>query len=665
MISRFLDSLIELKRSTKRFLLLGIDLVLVPAVLWFSFSIRLGEFYLPPSNQLWLFISAPAIALPIFIRFGLYRAILRYIGFKALWTIIEATFIYSLVWSLIVLILKTEDVPRTVYILNGLLAVLFIGGSRMVVRWIFDYSTDGRSSSLTGNKKNVVIYGAGAAGLQLAVALKMSPEQRPVAFIDDNPSIQNLHIYGLKVYPFSYLSSLIDKIGVDEILLALPSISKSRRKEIISLLEPFPVHVRTIPGVSEMAQGKVKVEDIREIEISDLLGRDSVEPNTELLNLNIKDKAVMVTGAGGSIGSELCRQILSHKPTALILYEQSEFQLYAIEKELKEVSGKSRLIPILGSVTNLKRMTEICRAFHIKTIYHAAAYKHVPMVERNPGEAIYNNIFGTLYAAQAAITTKVETFVLISTDKAVRPTNTMGATKRFAELILQALSSDIALSQNTRFTMVRFGNVLGSSGSVVPLFREQITHGGPVTVTDPKIIRYFMTISEASELVIQAGALGKGGDVFVLNMGEPVYIVDLARRMIRLSGFEVKDEDHPDGDIEIVFTGLRPGEKLYEELLIGDNVTETDHEKIMRAEEDVIPWEELKDLIDSLREATDNNDFKACREILQEAVSGFKPQCDIVDELTLANEDIANNKPSSQTINWSNSEIYPNTKMLN
>lgn len=664
MISQFLDNLIELKRPTKRLILLAMDLLLVPAVLWLAFSIRLGEFYHPPLHQLWMFVASPAIALPIFIRFGLYRAILRYIGFKALWTIVEATFIYSIIWTMMVLILKTDGVPRTVYILNGLFAVLFIGGSRMAARWIFDYSTDGRSSRPSENKKNVVIYGAGAAGLQLAVALKMSSEQRPIAFIDDNPAIQNLHIYGLKVYPFSYLSSLIDKIGVDEVLLALPSIGKSRRKEIISLLEPFPVHVRTIPGVSEMAQGKVKVEDIREIEISDLLGRDSVEPNSDLLNRNIKDKAVMVTGAGGSIGSELCRQILAHKPSALILYEQSEFQLYAIEKELKNLLETSRLFPILGSVTNIKRVTEICQAYNIQTIYHAAAYKHVPMVERNPGEAIYNNIFGTLYTALAAINTKVETFVLISTDKAVRPTNTMGATKRFAELILQALSSDKTRTHNTRFTMVRFGNVLGSSGSVVPLFREQISQGGPVTVTDPKIIRYFMTIPEAAELVIQAGALGEGGDVFVLNMGEPVYIVDLARRMIRLSGFEVKDENNPDGDIEITFTGLRPGEKLYEELLIGDNVTETEHEKIMRAEEEIIQWHELEILIDKLKKATDRNDFKTCREILQIAVSGFKPQCDIMDEFTLAVEE-NNNKPTNQPSSWNNARIYLNNNLLN
>lgn len=472
--------------------------------------------------------------------------------------------------------------------------------------------------------------------MQLAVALSMGRELCPVAFVDDEPSLHKHHINGLKVYSFSRLSYLIETHDVDEVLLAMPSISNSRRKDIILMLEPHPVHVRTIPGFSEIAQGKVKVEDIREIDIGDLLGRESVPPNIKLLNANIKDRSVLVTGAGGSIGSELCRQIITHQPKRLVLFELSEFQLYTIEKELEGIVADLELIPILGSVTDKRRITEVCNAFNVQTIYHAAAYKHVPMVERNPGEAINNNILGTLRAAQAAIDTGVETFVLISTDKAVRPTNTMGATKRFAELILQALSGDKKLSRNTRFTMVRFGNVLGSSGSVVPLFREQISNGGPVTVTDRKIIRYFMTIPEAAELVIQAGAMGQGGDVFVLDMGEPVLIADLARRMIRLSGFEVNDEDHPNGDIEIAYTGLRPGEKLFEELLIGDNVSSTEHEKIMRAEEEVIAWKTLELLIQQLQDATDTSDFNRVRELLQEAVSGYQPQCDVVDELTLA-----------------------------
>lgn len=625
-----------LERSYKRFFIISLDFIMVPAVLWLAFSIRLDQLYQPPAQQFWIFLAAPLIAAPIFIRFGLYRAIMRYIGFKALWAVVKSVVLYAVIWSLLVLLAKVDGVPRSVYILNALIAILFIGGSRMTARWLFS----GRSVMVNRagcvSQKNVVIYGAGSAGMQLASALTMSCEQRPIAFIDDNKTLHNLHINGLKVHAFSHLSYLIETYNVHEVLLALPSISKNRRKEIISLLEPYSVHVRTIPGVSEMAQGLIKVEDIREIDIGDLLGRESVEPNIDLLNSNIKNKSVLVTGAGGSIGSELCRQIIIHQPKRLVLFEQSEFQIYAIEKELGKIMSNIELIPVLGSVTNLSRMIEVCKAFDVQTIYHAAAYKHVPMVERNPGEAIYNNIFGTLRAAQAAIETNVETFVLISTDKAVRPTNTMGATKRFAELILQALSGDKKLSRQTRFTMVRFGNVLGSSGSVVPLFREQISHGGPVTVTDSKIIRYFMTIPEAAELVIQAGAMGRGGDVFVLDMGEPVYIVDLARRMIRLSGFEVCDEDQPNGDIEIVYTGLRPGEKLYEELLIGDNVLPTNHEKIMCAEEEVIVWSELKPMIDGLQMATDLINFEEVRVILQKAVSGYKPQCDVVDEITLA-----------------------------
>ncbi len=609
---------------------------MVPTLLFVAFSIRLDHLYVPPLQQIWIFAAAPLISTPIFIRFGLYKAIIRYIGFKALWAVVKSVLLYSAIWSLLVLMLKTEGVPRSVYVLNCLLAILFIGGSRMIARWLFMGQIASRVKGSAVVRKNVVIYGAGSAGMQLAVALNMGCEQIPIAFIDDNQALHNLHINGLRVYGFSRLSYLIEMFRIDEVLLALPSISKKRRQEIISMLEPYAVHVRTIPGVSEMAQGKVKVEDIREIDIGDLLGRDSVEPNLELLNKNIKQKVVLVTGAGGSIGSELCRQIITHKPTRLILFEQSEFQLYAIEKELRKLSTSVELIPVLGSVANLKRMTEVCHAFCVQTIYHAAAYKHVPMVERNPGEAVYNNILGTLRAAQAAVEADVETFVLISTDKAVRPTNTMGATKRFAELILQALSLDKKLSKKTRFTMVRFGNVLGSSGSVVPLFREQISHGGPVTVTDSKIIRYFMTIPEAAELVIQAGAMGRGGDVFVLDMGEPVKIIDLARRMIRLSGFEVQDEDNPNGDIEITFTGLRPGEKLYEELLIGDNVSPTEHEKIMRAEEEVIDWKELSSLIHDLQAVTDKGDYASVRDILQKTVSGYTPQCDVMDELTLA-----------------------------
>jgi FlaA1/EpsC-like NDP-sugar epimerase len=431
----------------------------------------------------------------------------------------------------------------------------------------------------------------------------------------------------------------------------MPSATRARKSEIIGLLEPFAVHVMSMPGLSEIAQGKVTVDALQEVDIADLLGRDAVAPDQSLLHANIAGKVVMVTGAGGSIGSELCRQIIQLQPKSLILFEISEFALYAIEKELQHLLDKHcadspqdsnrntiskqeiKLIPVLGSVTNAYRCEKTCRTFKVQTIYHAAAYKHVPMVERNPGEAIWNNVFGTLRAAQAAVKAEVETFVLISTDKAVRPTNTMGATKRFAELILQALSLNADNNSCTRFTMVRFGNVLGSSGSVVPLFKEQIARGGPVTVTDKRIIRYFMTIPEAAQLVIQAGAMGIGGDVFVLDMGKPIRIVELAKRMIHLSGLEIKDSGNPEGDIEISFTGLRPGEKLYEELLIGDNVSKTGHPRIMRAQEQILLWAELEMMLATLEQAAKDDDFERVREVLATAVTGFVPQCEIEDLL--------------------------------
>ena len=492
-------------------------------------------------------------------------------------------------------------------------------------------------------KKNVVIYGAGSAGVQLAYALAHGRDFRPVAFIDDDKLLHRRKINGLRIYPLSSLSYLIDRHQVSDVLLAMPSANRARISELIRLLEPYAVHVMSMPGLSDIAQGRVTVDALQEVDIADLLGRNPVAPDQSLLHATISGKVVMVTGAGGSIGSELCRQIIKLQPLALILFEISEFGLYAIEKELNHLLTKTKdskhieIITVLGSVTNAKRIEKVCKAFKVQTIYHAAAYKHVPMVEKNPGEAIWNNIFGTLHAAQAAINAGVELFVLISTDKAVRPTNTMGATKRFAELILQALrvlGSGVHIrSMQTRFTMVRFGNVLGSSGSVVPLFREQIARGGPVTVTDARIIRYFMTIPEASQLVIQAGALGQGGDVFVLDMGEPIRILDLAKRMIHLSGLEIKDEDHPSGEIEISFTGLRPGEKLYEELLIGDNVSETSHPRIMRAEEQIIPWVELEKMLETLEKAAKDDDFERVREVLKRAVSGFVPQCEIGDLL--------------------------------
>ncbi len=631
---------ISLSRQKKAFILISADVFFAIFALWAAFSLRWGEFYTPKSDEWYLFAAAPTIAVPIFVKLGLYRAIIRYIEVRALWTIIQATTLYALVFAFVLYESGIKGVPRTVLPLNWLNMMLLVGSSRFFARWWLGevyLNLGGGREAKSHSKKNVVIYGAGNAGVQLASALSYGREFRPVAFIDDDALLHKQKVNGLRIYPLSSLRYLIERHQVSDVLLAMPSANRARKSEIIRLLEPFAIHVMSMPGLSDIAQGKVTVDALQEVDIADLLGRDAVAPDQSLLHANIAGKVVLVTGAGGSIGSELCRQIIRLQPDTLILFEINEFALYAIEKELGHLLSKTngteqiKLIPVLGSVENATRCEKICKTFKVQTIYHAAAYKHVPMVERNPGVAIWNNIFGTLRMASAAIKTEVETFVLISTDKAVRPTNTMGATKRFAELILQALSLNAV--NKPRFTMVRFGNVLGSSGSVVPLFKEQIARGGPVTVTDQRIIRYFMTIPEASQLVIQAGAMGLGGDVFVLDMGEPIRIVDLAKRMIHLSGLEIKDAEHPGGDIEINFTGLRPGEKLYEELLIGDNVSKTGHARIMRAEEHVISWAELEEMLAALEQATKEDDFERVRKILADAVAGFVPQCEIEDVL--------------------------------
>jgi len=669
MRARLASWFIGLTRQKKAFILISADIFFAVFALWAALSLRWGWLYIPKGNEWYLFAAAPAIAVPIFVRLGLYRAIIRYIEVRALWAIIQATTLYALVFAFVLYESGIKGVPRTVLPLNWLNMMLLVGGSRFFARWwlgeVYLNLVGGRAVK-NHSKKNVVIYGAGNAGAQLASALGYGSEFKPVAFIDDDVSLHKQKVNGLRIYPLSSLRFLIEKYQVSDVLLAMPSANRARKSEIIHSLEPFAVHVMSMPGLSDIAQGRVTVDALQEVDIADLLGRDAVVPDQSLLNANIAGKVVMVTGAGGSIGAELCRQIIRLRPKTLILFEISEFALYAIEKELQHLLTKLcvnsqlvssiraipddikntqeiTLIPVLGSVVNGGRVEKVCKTFKVQTIYHAAAYKHVPMVERNPGEAVWNNIFGTFHTAQAAIKSGVETFVLISTDKAVRPTNTMGATKRFAELILQALSlnavnsfhdcMNAGVAAETRFTMVRFGNVLGSSGSVVPLFKEQIARGGPVTVTDERIIRYFMTIPEASQLVIQAGAMGQGGDVFVLDMGKPIRIVDLAKRMIHLSGLQIKDAEHPDGDIEISFTGLRPGEKLYEELLIGDNVSKTGHARIMRAQEQVIPWAELEKMLAVLEQATKDDDFERVRLILAGAVTGFIPQCEIEDLL--------------------------------
>jgi len=623
-------ALINLSRRNKRTLMVLFDACTVIASIFLAFSLRLGHFYYPTGNNqlLLIMIASPILALPIFYAFGFYREVIRYVGFKALWQINQATTLYAVLWALISFMAVIDGIPRTVILINWSIVLMSVGGSRFFARWVL--SQENITNPLS-QKRNVLIYGAGSAGRELCTALYQSSEYNPVAFVDNSVELYRQSINGLEVFNEDDIEDLIQKHNIKEVLLALPSISRRRRNEIIAILNPLPINVRSLPSVSELAQGKVKIDDLRDVSIKDLLGREPVKPNEELLKLKITGKVVLVTGAGGSIGSELCRQIILQKPKQLILYEINEFSLYNVEQEFDKIEMPHvEILPVLGSVRDRKRFQNVVKHFSVQTIYHAAAYKHVPLVEYNNSEGVLNNTFGTLIAAEVALAEKVETFVLISTDKAVRPTNTMGATKRIAELVLQALSKQ---ESSTCFTMVRFGNVLDSSGSVIPLFKQQIKNGGPVTVTNANMVRYFMTIPEAVELVVQAGAMGKGGDVFVLDMGEPVRIYDLATKMIQLSGLQVLDEDNLDGDIEIKCIGLRPGEKLYEELLVGDNISQTDSLLIMRAEESMLDWEDLKPILDQLNEAINNSDQEKVRELLIEAVPEFKPQCDIADLL--------------------------------
>jgi len=621
-----INRITQQSRFVKYLIMLLTDSVFLICAVLLSFSLILNDWHWPENiNSLIVIFSAPIVAIPVFLKFGLYQVIIRSIGFKSIWIIVKSISLYVFIWGVFWLTVASENINYSIILINWMLSLLFISGSRVFIRWLI------LKNKRTSKCKNVIIYGAGSAGRQLLVTLVHSDKYNPVSFIDDNSEMYKCSIDGLKVFSLDDLEYLIDDNNVTAVLLAMPSISHIRHNEIISLLEPYSVSVLSLPDVSELKECRVKITDLHEISIKDLLGRDFVAANKELLSLNILGKVVMVTGAGGSIGSELCRQILLLKPKVLILYELNEFALYVIDKELLDLGIVDiEVLSILGSINNTKRLSRIFKKFGVQTIYHAAAYKHVPMVEFNNSEGVSNNIFGTLNCAKAAISERVENFVLISTDKAVRPTNTMGATKRFAEMILQALSKE---QNKTRFTMVRFGNVLESSGSVIPLFKKQIKEGGPITVTDAEIIRYFMTIPEAVELVIQAGAMGKGGDVFVLDMGKPIRISDLARKMIHLSGLQVKDNSNPNGDIEIKYIGLRPGEKLYEELLIGDTALDTDNPMIMRAQEDMLTWNDLRLILDDLKVTIDNDDQKELRKLLIKAVPEFKPQCEIKDLL--------------------------------
>lgn len=647
--------LLGLPRRRKRVLQVITDVFLVWIALWMAFVVRLGvdDLINPVTQHRWLFLSAPVVAIPLFIRFGMYRAVMRYFGNDALIVIIKAVSLSSLILGVVVYLYSNHQVvvPRSIMFNYWWLSLVLVGGLRLAMRQYFlgDWFTAAQHVPFTSREDGlprVAIYGAGAAGNQLVAALRMGRVMRPVAFIDDDDSISDRVISGLQVYKPRHIQRMIDATGAQEILLAIPSSNRGRRREILGFLEGFPLHVRSVPGFMDLASGRVKVDDIQEVDIADLLGRDAVPAQGELLEHCIKRQSVLVTGAGGSIGAELCRQILALNPTTLLLLEHSEFNLYSIMSELEQrITHESlsvRLLPILGSVRNPHQLLDVMKTWHVDTVYHAAAYKHVPIVEHNIAEGVLNNVIGTLNTAQAALQAGVSNFVLISTDKAVRPTNVMGSTKRLAELTLQALSRELApvlfgdktnvsRVNKTRFTMVRFGNVLGSSGSVIPLFHKQIKSGGPITVTHPKITRYFMTIPEAAQLVIQAGSMGLGGDVFVLDMGEPVKIVELAERMIHLSGLSVRSDKNPQGDIAIEYTGLRPGEKLYEELLIGDNVVATQHPMIMSANEDYLSWDILKGKLTELLSAVEQDDYTRVRQLLRDTVSGYSPDGEIVD----------------------------------
>lgn len=630
MINKFADRLLGLPRPAKRAVALAIDAALCVFCVWFALGVRSQQWGFDPALHGRATFAAIGLAIPIFVVSGFYRAIFRFSGNGALMALVKACATFSLLYFFLFSAIGLPGIPRSIGLSVPLLIFVTVGASRMLVR----YWLGGVYKDLVnrGALPQVVIYGAGAAGRQLAAALENSREMVVRAFVDDSPQLQGRTLNGLTIYSPAQLPRLVAKRGVTDLLLAMPSVGRARRSEIMRELQSFklPLHVRTLPDLLDLAQGRVQVQDLHDPDIEDLLGRDPVPPDDALLREKITGRVVLVTGAGGSIGGELCRQIVKLAPETLLLVEASEFALYSIHHELeRKLAGKGpRVLPLLASVRDEVRMGDIMRTWKPQTVYHAAAYKHVPLVEHNPVEGIRNNVIGTWVTATVAAEHGVSDFVLISTDKAVRPTNIMGASKRLAEMALQGLAQQHA---DTCFSMVRFGNVLGSSGSVVPLFRQQIRDGGPITLTHADITRYFMTIPEAAQLVIQAGAMAEGGDVFVLDMGEPVRIIDLARRMVELSGLAVRDERNPGGDIEILITGLRPGEKLYEELLIGDNPSPTMHPRVMKAHDEAMPWAALIEQLATLEVALACNNVALIREMLVRLVGGYRPADEIVD----------------------------------
>jgi len=637
------------KRLTirKKFIaVMAMDGILLSISLWAAFALRFSAWW-PQEMQhsAWIFVLAPLIAFPIFVRSGLYRAILNYISTKAYTAIASAVSLQAILLLGVSVLFGTNGLPLTVFAIYWLASLTLVGGSRAILRAMFQWLIRVKHPS-----KNVIVYGAGTAGAELAESLQAGLEYNPIAFIDDKHKLHGTEIRGVTVFPTTKLESLVKKYNVKQLLLAVPSAPLARRRELINYLQDFPVHVKTIPSLRDIISGRSRIADLRDIEIEDILGRNSVEPDVDLLSACITDKTVLITGAGGSIGSELARQIVNLKPARLILFDACEFALYTIERELTEYCKHhcrelldNQIIPVLGSVADEYKLNLIFNTYAVQTVYHAAAYKHVPLVEYNPIEGVRNNIFGTLHTARAAQNSMVETFIFISTDKAVRPTNVMGATKRVAELVIQGMARK---SDTTKFSIVRFGNVLNSSGSVVPLFRQQIKEGGPITLTHPDITRYFMTIPEAAQLVIQAGSMAKEGVVFVLDMGKSIRIKELATRMVLLSGLSIRDDNNPRGDIEIKTTHLRPGEKIYEELLLGDNVTSTQHPRIMQAQEVELAWDKVEHILNQLEKACESYDSATVLLMLQSAVDGYIPQSGIKDRLWLAAHQFIKDNPA-------------------
>ena len=637
---KIIYQILTMKRGYKQVIMIVADLMALPLALWSGFALRLSDWwpeqYLQPA--LLLFCLTPILGVYVFMRLGLYRSVVRFMGTQAIWAVIKGVSCLAVALWALAFFFQISPFPRSIPINFALVTLVYVGGSRLLVRCYYHWALKRHM-----DKKAVLIYGAGGAGVQLAHALSDGSEYYPVGFIDDDKSLWGVTLKGLSVYAPASLDEVIIDSDVEHILMAVPNVSNKERRLMLEKLTRYSVHVQSIPSMPELLSGQASIEQLREVQIEDLLGRESVPSMQSLLTKCIESKVILVTGAGGSIGSELCRQIIRQRPKQLILYEMSEYHLYQIEQELRKIMNAEtlniELVALLGSVSNNARIDRVFKRYSIQTVYHAAAYKHVPIVEHNIIEGVFNNVFGTNVVAEAAANSKAENFILVSTDKAVRPTNIMGATKRFAELILQGLSEK---HDGTVFSIVRFGNVLGSSGSVVPLFRKQIAAGGPVTVTHEEITRYFMTIPEAASLVIQAGSMSKGGDVFVLDMGEPVKIIDLARRMINLSGLEVRGEENPDGDISIECTGLRPAEKLYEELLLGSDVEVTEHVKIMRANEDSLSVELLSQLLLDMRVACDEGNYFQVRAILLKAVIDYQPHDSIVDYLYVDSNSTSN-----------------------